>query len=139
MTESLQDRILRHEGIRLKVYNDSLGFATIGVGRLLSNGISQDEAMLMLDNDIDRCQIQVAKNLPWVLGLDDIRQGVLVEMAFQLGINRLLMFKKALAAMRDHDWGTAAKEMLDSTWHKQSPSRAEELAELMLTGGNSIA
>lgn len=134
MIETLRDRILRHEGLRLKVYKDSIGYDTIGVGRLLSNGISQDEAMLMLDNDIERAKIQVNKELPWVLGLDEIRQNVLIEMCFQLGINRMMLFKHMISACRDGDYDKAANEMINSAWHMQTSARCEELANLMRKG-----
>lgn len=132
--ETLRDRVLRHEGIRLKVYKDSLGYDTIGVGRLLSNGISQEEAMFMLDSDLKRCKIQVSSELPWTLGIDDARRDVLIEMCFQLGINRLLTFKRMISAMRDGFYEQAAKEMLNSAWHAQTPKRCEELALIMERG-----
>lgn len=132
--ESLKSRLLRHEGMRLNVYKDHLGFDTIGVGRLLSNGINQDEALYMLDNDIERCKKEVNKELPWVLALDPVRRDVLYEMCFQMGIYRLLLFKKMLRACKDLDYDTAAQEMLSSSWHKQTPARCEELAAVMLGG-----
>ncbi len=135
MIETLEQRISRHEGTKLKPYKDSRGFLTIGTGRCLdTKGISVDEALYMLRNDIKACQQAVTSNLPWVTGLDDLRREVLVEMAFQLGINGLLGFKHFLEYAQFHQYDSAADEMLKSAWHTQTPRRCEELAEIMRTG-----
>lgn len=133
--ETLQDRIQRHEGLRLAPYRDSLGKLTIGVGRCLdTKGISREEALYLLDNDLAYVKEHVDTALPWTLGLDDARKGILYEMAFQLGINGLLAFKNMLAAMRDHNWDSAAQNMLNSAWNIQTPVRCRELADIMLKG-----
>lgn len=136
--ETLQQRLVRHEGLRLIPYRDTLGKLTIGIGRCLdTRGITEDEAMILLNNDIENVKNNIAKSCPFVLGLDQTRQDVLYEMCFQLGLNGILKFPKMLAAMRDHDYETAASEMLNSAWHAQTPARCEELAELMLNGGEN--
>lgn len=137
MTETLRQRLLRHEGMRLRAYKDSLGILTIGVGRNIENkGISEEEAFFLLDNDIEEVREAVTKALPWVGGLDDTRQGILFEMAFQLGLQGLLAFKNTLKAVQEERWGDAAQGMLSSKWHTQTPARCEELASLMLHGDN---
>lgn len=135
MSETLRQRLLRHEGLRLRLYNDHLGFATIGVGRCLAKrGISEDEAMLMLDNDIEQCREEVVKALPWVLKLDEARREVLFEMCFQLGLKGLLGFKNTLNAIKEGRYAEAKAGMLNSLWHRQTPERCEELADIILTG-----
>jgi len=144
MTESLEDRIIRHEGFRSTVYKDSLGFPTVGIGHCLTkdqcdnytNGISYDDAVKLLESDIATVKQNCAKEFPWILGLDDCRQSIIYEMAFQLGVGGVTKFHNMIAAIRSQDWPTAAKEMLDSQWHTQTPNRVEELAELMLNGYN---
>lgn len=137
--ESLKDRIVRHESLRLAPYRDTMGKLTIGVGRCLdTKGISRDEALYLLDNDIAYVKEHAASAFPWILGLDDARKDVLFEMVFQLGINGVLSFKNMLAAMRDHNWPSAATNMLSSAWHKQTPARCEELAAIMLNGGENV-
>lgn len=129
---SLREQLIRHEGIRLRPYRDTLGWLTIGVGRNLESvGISRDEAMLMLDNDILRVQTEVVKALPWTVSLDRPRCDVLLNMAFNLGTAGLLKFAKMLAAVEAGEYATAAKEMLDSKWATQVGARAEELAAIM--------
>lgn len=135
MTELLIDRLIRHEGIRLQPYKDTVGKLTIGIGRNLDDeGISHDEALYMLGNDVHNVQHEAAKAFPWLLGIDDTRQSVIYEMIFQLGINGVLGFPKMLAAMRIADWPTASNQMLNSKWHTETSSRCEELAEIMRTG-----
>lgn len=134
-TETLRDRLIRHEGMRFAAYRDTMGKLTIGVGRCLdTKGISRDEALYLLDNDIAYITEHAAIAFPWMTGLNPARRDVLLEMCFQLGINGVLGFKNALAAMRDHSWASASTNMLNSAWHKQTPARCEELANIMLKG-----
>lgn len=136
MSETLEERITRHEGVRLKAYRDTLGKLTIGIGRNLDDcGISHDEAIVLLNNDIAKVTDQVQRAFPWTDLIDDTRRDALIEIAFQLGIHGLMGFPKMLAAIQAKDYDTAAQEMLNSTWHKQTPDRCEELARIMLTGG----
>jgi len=132
----LRPRLERHEDIKLKPYRDSRGFLTIGIGRNLdTKGISREEADIMCGNDIIEAIDLVRHNLPWSLNLDDNRFSVLVEMAFQMGIGGLLLFKDFLAALEAGDYLTAQVEMLDSKWAKEdSPKRALELSEIIRRG-----
>lgn len=135
MTETLEQRLVRHEGEKLKLYIDSRGFRSIGIGRNLDGrGITHDEAVYMLRNDIKSCQAELLEHLPWVTKLDDLRREILVEMVFQMGINGLLAFKNTLKHVQAGEWDAAADGMLASTWHSQTSSRAEEMAGIMRTG-----
>ncbi len=135
----MRDRLIRHlirdEGLRLKPYKDTVGKLSIGIGRNLDDvGISEGEAIAMLENDIDRAEEGLDRNLPWWRGLDGVRQEVLVNLTFNLGITGLLGFKNTLAAMRDGLWSSAASRMLASKWARQVGKRAERLAKAMETG-----
>ena len=131
----LKAQIMRDEGLRLKVYIDSLGHPTIGFGRALDvQGISLAEAELMLDNDILEYRAGVLSRLPWSATLDEPRLAVLVGMAFNLGLRGLLGFRRMLEAAERGDWPAAATEMLDSRWATQVPVRAGRLALQMQTG-----
>jgi lysozyme len=116
-------------------YNDVGGNLTIGVGRnLTARGVNYDEIDLMLSNDIREavhdCRAVIAD---WDL-LDDVRQRVLADMCFNVGITRLQGFKKMLAAVERRDFDTAAHEMEDSAWAGQVGDRAHRLARMMRTG-----
>lgn len=138
----LTGMILRHEGMVLHAYQDSLGYWTIGVGRLIDKrkggGISEDEAMYMLRNDISRCMVEVRRALPFFDTLLDIRQDVLINMVFNLGITKFLKFKKMIKALKERDYDEASKQMIDSKWAKQVGKRAIELAQIMKTGKEVI-
>lgn len=131
---ALWQQLIRHEGIRLRVYTDTVGVPTIGVGRNLKDkGISHDEAMLLLQHDLEECE-RDCETFPWFAALDAIRQRVIVDMRFNLGAAGLRKFTNTLAAVSRGDYETAASGMLKSLWAKQVKGRAVRLAEMMRTG-----
>ena len=92
------------------------------------------QALLLLHNDIDRVRRELDKSLPWWRNLSDVRQKVLISMAFNLGMGRLLQFNRMLSALQDGDYTAAAEEMLSSVWANQVGTRAIELADMMENG-----
>ena len=133
--ERLKNILIRHEGLKLKPYRDTKGKLTIGVGRNLDDvGISEDEAMYLLENDIRRAEETAghccAEHGVLFESLPEDARLVLIDMAFNLGY-RLKGFRKMFAAIKRGDFVEAAKEMLDSRWARQVGRRAEELAEIM--------
>lgn len=135
MSGLLKGILLRHEGMRTKPYRCSSGKLTIGVGRNLEEvGISDQEAMWLLDSDIARVRHFADDELLWFEGLDEARQNIVLAMIFQLGASGFRKFRRFIRAMDRRDYETAAKEMLDSEWAKQTPKRAQEMAEWMRTG-----
>jgi len=135
---NLKDQLIRDEGVVRHAYEDSLGFTTIGVGRLIDvrrgGGLSPAEIDFLLTNDIGEKTAQVLEALPWATDLNEPRFAVLVNMAFQMGIRGLLGFSGMLAAVKDGDYKAAAEHMLDSKWEKQTPDRAHRLANQMESG-----
>lgn len=91
-------------------------------------GISEAEALLLLDNDIMDCWGQLAARQPWVLAAPEAAQEALVNMAFNLGVAGLLGFKETLALMKTGKYAQAAGAMLASKWARQVGKRAERLA-----------
>jgi len=127
--------LIRHEGVRLKPYKDSVGKTTIAIGRNLDDvGISREEAVIMLDNDIRTATEEVKQAFPWYKDLNNARQTVIISMAFNLGLPRLLKFKKMISAMYEEDYETASEEMMDSKWAGQVGYRAVDLSEMMRVG-----
>ncbi|MDZ4242178.1 MAG: glycoside hydrolase family protein, partial [Candidatus Omnitrophota bacterium] len=100
----------------------------------LENGIRREEAELRLKNDLWDAFHAAALNVPCFRQLDDVRQEVIVSMAFNLGIAGLMRFRKMLAALDDGEYGLAADEMLDSRWADQVGRRAQRLARQMRSG-----
>lgn len=124
-----------HEGERLKPYRCTAGKLTIGVGRNLEDrGITAQESAMLLANDIAREERALFEALPWVSGLDEVRQRVLLDMAFNMGLGDLLQFKLTLGAIQAGQYEQASKMMLDSRWAKQVGTRAERLSRMMATG-----
>lgn len=125
-----------HEGFVPHAYKDSEGYLTIGYGRLidksLGGGITKEEANYLLLNDIKNKTSEIRKALPWFDTLTDSQQRALVNMTFQMGITRLLGFRKALTALKNKDLHTAQKEFLDSKWARQTPIRVLEVSAMIM-------
>jgi lysozyme len=130
--EKIKEMLIRHEGMRLKPYEDSVGKLTIGVGRNLDDvGIRPDEAEYLLQNDIDECMKQLSQKLSWFETAPDNIQLVLIDMCFNLGIGGLLSFKNTLELIRTGQYKEASQSMLKSLWAKQVGKRAIELSDIV--------
>ncbi len=118
----------------LQPYLDTQGHLTIGYGRLmapeLGGGISEEEAEFLLANDIEKATAELDRGLPWWRELPEEAQRALANMSFQLGLPRLLKFKKTLAYLEAHEFAEAADECLDSKWAGQTPERAGRVSQL---------
>ena len=145
-----QNRLLLHEGCVDHIYICPAGFKTIGIGRNLetnpltakekehigdiTKGITVNDALYLLKNDVKRCEEELSKNISWSYQLDDERQYALLDMCFNMGIKKLLGFKRMLSAMLIGDYRGAAKECLMSKYAKDVGKRAERIARLIETG-----
>lgn len=118
-----------------QIYVDTVGKVTGGVGRNLTDrGFSEDEIDLMLRNDIATAERELDHALPWWRSLNDARQNALANACFNLGINRLLGFKNALALLQAGRWDASAAEFLNSRWAGQVGDRAKRIADLIRKG-----
>jgi lysozyme len=134
-TDLLAQELTRDEGIRSKPYLDTVGKSTIGVGRNLTDvGLSDDEILMLLKNDIDRVLDELDRVLPWFRSMSDNRQRCLANMSFNLGLPTLLQFKATLGAMQAGRYDDAAAGMMDSKWARQVGQRAVRLAQMMREG-----
>lgn len=132
--KTIEEQLILHEGLRLKPYKCPAGYLTIGVGRNLeTKGISREEALFLLRNDIKEVE-QALSKYDWYTKLDPIRQKVLIDMCFNLGLAGLLQFRRMITALISGDYETAADEMLASKWAQQVGARAQRLARMMRTG-----
>lgn len=139
MMTPLDKLLIRHEclggRIPLKPYRDTQGLLTIGIGRCIDRiGISEDEALYLFQNDKARVIASCRKEFDWFDKLDDIRKMVVIDMAFNLGLDGFKEFQKTLYYIRAGLYENAAIEMLDSKWAQQVRGRALELSEMMKTG-----
>ena len=149
-------KLIAHEGLRLEVYQDTLGINTVGIGRNLEDrgitnqelsdldipsiehvykyGITEADAVYLATNDVQIVEEELLRAHPCVDSLDSVRQLILMDMAFNMGVPRLCKFKNMWTAIHNEDFITAAKEMLDSRWANQVKSRATKLAHAMHHG-----
>jgi lysozyme len=154
--DNLIEKLIAHEGLRLEVYQDTLGINTIGIGRNLddrgitqdeldwmdyptiehvySDGISEADAVYLAQNDVQIVEEELLAAHPCVENLDAVRQLVLVDMAFNMGVPRLCKFKNMWNAIHAGKFDAASKEMLDSRWATQVKGRATKLANAMHNG-----
>lgn len=128
------EMLKRDEGLRLKSYRDSRGNWTVGFGRnLTGRGISEKEALHLLQNDIVACQDELDAHLAWWRLLSAPRQLVMLGLCYNLGIYGLKDFKDALGSMESGDYKNAAKHFMDSRWAKQVGKRARQLSRMIET------
>ena len=131
--ETLTQRIERHEGLRLKPYTDTTGKITIGVGHnLTDDGLTLVQVEDIFENDLQTAQDALRRDLPWTDALTPIRREVFVELSFNLGMPRLLLFTTFLSFAEAGDWDHASADLLTTKWAVQVKSRAVELAHLLL-------
>ena len=120
----------REEGFRGRPYKDHLGFDTIGYGTKLP--LSEHEATLLLEFRMKKTKKDLLNNLHF-LTIEHDAWGVLYAMAYQMGVNGVMGFKKMIRSLRIQDYKEAANQMLDSKWASpsQTPERANRLADIM--------
>lgn len=129
----LTDLLIKHEGLRLRPYECSAGKTTIGVGRnLTDNGITEIEAMMLLNRDINVC-IQELGHYEWFNTLDGARRDAIIDLYFCVGGPSFSKFRKLMWAIQNEDWESAGAEVLDSKFARQTGNRAVELAEMIRT------
>ena len=131
----LKNLLIKHEGIKLNPYYCTAGKFTIGIGRNLTDkGISNDEALYLLENDI----VEFAKDLnnifPNFYTFSDNRQMALIDMIFNLGRSRFCGFKKMIEAIKNNDFEEAGRHSFDSKWAAQVGNRAVEIADMLKSG-----
>ncbi|HIE41556.1 MAG TPA: hypothetical protein EYP80_02725 [Candidatus Aenigmarchaeota archaeon] len=122
---TLVGSIKENEGFMGMPYKDSLGKLTIGYGTLLP--INEEEGELLLKYRLDKAIKELQIKKPYVKELPEPIQEVLYEMVYQLGVSKLMKFKRMWKAIEDRDWDKMIKEMRDSKWYKQTPNRVDKL------------
>ena len=139
-SERLLESVKKHEGYRNKVYLDTLGKRTVGVGHLCvedccMDGVEYEEEFLMdiLKKDLQEA-IRGAKELMEehdCADIDERAEEIIIEMVFQLGRTGVKKFRNMWKALAEHNYIGASFEMLDSKWAKQTPNRAKDMADQM--------
>ncbi|AMW36188.1 endolysin [Xanthomonas phage XAJ2] len=135
---NIEDQLRRDEGEKLSVYQDSLGFYTIGIGVLIDarkgGGITKEESSYLFQNRLKQKEADLAKRWPHYSKLDPVRKAVLLNMSYQMGVDGVLGFRNTLQMIETGRYEQAAAGMLNSKWAVQTPARAKRLSEQMRTG-----
>jgi lysozyme len=147
---SAAEMLERDEGYVEHAYQDSMegkchacgksnGYWTIGIGHLIDKRkggrIPRDIIYQILARDLSEKTEQLYQFFPWAMELDEPRRAVLICMTFQLGIDGLRKFKKAMDFMEKGAWYAAANEFLNSIVAKeQAPERWKRFANQIRTG-----
>ena len=155
-TSHFLGKLIAHEGMVLTVYQDTLGIDTIGIGRNLKDrgiskeeldhmdipsmaivyehGITEADARYLAMNDMKIVEDELCRVHECVEDLDAVRQLILMDMAFNMGVPRLCKFKRMWNAIHERKFDDAGREMLDSRWATQVGSRATKLSDAMKKG-----
>lgn len=135
---SIESMLHREEKEVLHAYQDHLGYWTIGVGILIDKrkggGLLPEESAFILSNRVRITRAKIIAALPWFTRLTEPRQAVLVGMAYQMGVSGLLKFVNTLKHVERGQYDMAANGIRASLWAKQTPARAERMAQQMTTG-----
>lgn len=132
MIDKLKQQLRKHEGLRLKPYRCTAGKLTIGYGRNIeSNGISKQEAEIMLDNDIQICLQDMQTLFANFDNLPIDIQVVILNMRYNMGSTGIRAFKNMITAIEKQDWKNMAKNMKNSKWYEQVGNRAKELVSIV--------
>lgn len=138
MKDKMVKQLRRDEGVVKHAYQDTEGYWTIGVGRLIDKrrggGLSEEEIDFLLNNDVAEKEASLEASISFYKGLDEARRGVLLNMAFNLGVEGLLAFKNTLKLVGEGKYEKASEEMLKSKWAAQVGDRAVRLSKQMATG-----
>ena len=131
----LIEQLKIHEGFRSNVYTCSGGKKTVGYGRNLQDiGISEEEAEMLLKNDIYEATNQLLNAFPFMATFSDVRISAMINFTFNVGIGTVRKFSNTIEYLKNEDWEAAADEMMDSKWAEQVGDRAIQITEQIRTG-----
>ena len=131
----LEREVAGDEGFMPIPYRCTSGKLSIGYGTNIQDGITREEALLLMRHRLGKVVAALESRLPFWPRLTDERRRVLANMGYQLGVGGLMGFKRMLAAIERGDYDTAGKEMMDSKWARSdSPARAQRLRKMMVRG-----
>lgn len=135
MINNIKDLLILHEGTERYPYEDTVGKVTIGVGFNLTDvGLFPEEIDFILENRIKKTKEEVQAAFPWFDSLNEVRQAVVLDMAYNMGLGTLKQFRNTLAYIQEGNYTNAARNMLMSKWAGQVKGRAKRLARMMETG-----
>tara|TARA_R110000824_G_scaffold322611_1_gene509572 strand:+ start:765 stop:1181 length:417 start_codon:yes stop_codon:yes gene_type:complete len=133
--DRLKKQLVIDEGLELKPYHCSADKLTIGVGRNIQEvGITKDEALYLLGNDIARCAGECTREFPWFAELTQLRKEAVINLVFNMGMNTFKKFKKTIAFIESGEYERAGTELLDSNYARQVGQRSQRVANMLADG-----
>jgi lysozyme len=157
--ERMAEQLILHEGIKLAPYLCTAKKLTIGVGYNVSARgwgeleqtigrkinrktprITREEALMQLHADIENYEAALVSKWPFYKNLDEVRQRVVLDLAFNMGyalldfVNTRAAIEKAAASQLRSDWIRAKSILLANKWARQVKTRATRLGEMLATG-----
>ena len=133
--EQTKAEIKKEEGFRMETYKCTEGHLTGGYGHKMLDGETPPTDMAgwtkLFERDFARAMSGAEELLMICPNVDDTARHIVVEMCYQMGSYGVSKFHGMLSALQESDYVTASKEMLDSRWAKQTPNRANRMAERM--------
>ena len=130
----LLKEIKRHEGFEPRVYKCTEGVDTIGYGFAIKDlHLDEDIAELILMRKIQKLLERIIVAFSWFENSPKEVKFVVTNMCYQLGLRGFSKFKQTIYYLETEQYEEASLEMLDSRWAKQTPNRAKELSELILS------
>ena len=135
------------EGLRLKRYTDSRGYATIGYGHNLEGGNDANLGQLGLDSNVEYLTQQQADKLfnldysdaedsaktifPNLEDYPDLVQAVLTDLVFNMGLHTFKSFMRTIEAFKEGDWHKAADDLKQSDWYEETGDRAKTICNAL--------
>ena len=142
LIEIVKEDLIRHEGYVAEIYLDSENLPTFGIGHLVTEDdmeyswpvgtpVTDERILDVFHKDCDVAYSDACALVLNFAGQAPDAQRVLVNMAFNLGRNRLSKFKNMLKAVNEGNYLVAANEMINSKWYNQVGRRSKELVDIM--------
>ena len=129
---NLLEQIKDHEGFSSTVYECTQGYDTIGYGFAIKDlELTEEIAEDILIGKLSKLRLRLCKTFDWFLDTPEVVQEVIMNMCYQMGLSGFSQFKKTIYYLETEQYEEAADEMLDSLWHKQTPSRSQELSDVI--------
>jgi lysozyme len=136
--DKLAQQLIQEEGNVPHAYPDGEGYLTIGIGHLIDprkgGSITQDTIMYIFNLDVQEKVNQLDQNLSWWRNENEVRQRVMIDLCFNLGITGLLGFHNTLKHWQAGEYEQAAQGLLDSKAAQQTGKRYQKLAQMLKTG-----
>lgn len=125
----------KFEGLSLKAYRCPAGVLTIGFGRnIQENGISKEEAELLLRNDLNRVWQEALTLFPEMESWTPNRRLAIIDMMFNLGLTKFRKFVNTIKYIKSGNWDLAAQNASKSLWYTQVGKRSKQIVKMIKEG-----